>query len=367
MQQDDPVFALVAPLDWGLGHATRCIPIIKELINQEVRVIVAATGSQKKLLKNEFPGLEFVEIPPYRIQYKNGFFLKWGLFLQIPVLLMRIKNENRWLTQLLTKRKIDFLISDNRYGLSHPDIVTVFITHQLYIQSGISKFADRIILTWHNRILKRFSRCWVPDQRGEFSIAGLLSDPPFPPPIPVDYIGVLSRFTKLQTSLVPDSILILISGPEPQRTAFEKILLSQLSDLEMKVTLVRGLPESIGVLPATAKNLTIYNHLGTEQLNTAINNSEYIVARGGYSTIMDLITLKRNAILVPTPGQPEQEYLAKYLHEKKWMYMAGQADFDLKNALTEFQGCQFLHPVLKDSPLAAVVQNLISFSVIHKE
>jgi Glycosyltransferase family 28 C-terminal domain len=367
MQQQRPVLALVAPLDWGLGHATRCIPIVKELIKQEVSVVIAASGAQKKLLQDEFPALEFIEIPSYQIHYKKGFFLKWALFFQIPFLLKSIKRENHWLNQLLLNRKIDLLFSDNRYGLYHSDLTSVFITHQLYIQSGMNQTIDRIILEWHNKKIKNFSLCWVPDQKGENSIAGLLSSPPYTPPIPVEYIGLLSRFKFLQSTPAPDSLLILISGPEPERTDFESILVSQLPGLEMNMTLVRGLPESATSLPLISKNLTTYNHLNADKLNALINSSAYIIARGGYSTIMDLVKLKRNAILVPTPGQPEQEYLTKYLHEKKWMYRAGQKNLNLKDSLREYQACRFIQPVSEESPLEAVIQKLVLFFVIHKK
>ncbi len=141
MLQTGPVSVLVAPLDWGLGHATRCIPIINELTRQGARVIIASSGSQKQLLRQEFPDLECLEIPGYNLRYKSGIFLKWGLILKIPALLRQIKRENRWLDETVQNYKIDGLISDNRYGLYHKSLFCVFLTHQLSIQSGLGSAA----------------------------------------------------------------------------------------------------------------------------------------------------------------------------------------------------------------------------------
>ena len=183
MPKNDPVSVLVAPLDWGLGHATRCIPIIKELVKQGAGVIIAAVGNQKKLLEAEFPQLEFLEIPGYEIRYKRGFFLKWSLLFRIPGILRQIRLENRWLEKTLQNRKVDVVISDNRYGLFHKGHFCVFITHQLYIQSGskppgaLGKWIDGRLLKWNYKLISKFSCCWVPDQERGLSLAGILSHP----------------------------------------------------------------------------------------------------------------------------------------------------------------------------------------------
>jgi UDP:flavonoid glycosyltransferase YjiC (YdhE family) len=360
MQDFEAGVVLIAPLDWGLGHATRCIPIIYEFLTQGAQVMIAASGSQKILLKKEFPDLEFVDIPTYQIRYKRGVFLKWNLFFKSPVFLRRIKQERQWLNSLLEKRRIDLVISDNRYGLYHQHTINVFITHQLYIQSGINLAANKILWQWNNRLLKNFSLCWVPDQKNDNSVAGKLAHPTQKPKIPVEYIGLLSRFKKFEKSIVKDSLLILISGPEPQRTDFEKIILEQLPRAERRVVVIRGLPAEKLPIPSFRENIIIYNHLDTESLNELINISNFIIARGGYSTIMDLIQLERNAIIIPTPGQPEQEYLASYLHAKSWMYVVRQKDFRIEMSLNSYQQAKLIRPIADRSLLPEAVATLLA-------
>src|SRR5271165_4639992 len=149
MQQKRPVSVLVAPLDWGLGHATRCIPVIRELISQGAQVTIASSGAQRKLLEAEFPDLEFLDLPGYQIRYRQGIFLKWGLLFRIPVIRRHIKRENRWLADILKTRKIDLVISDHRYGLYHRNTFSIFLAHQLSMRSGLGSFFDQILLKWN--------------------------------------------------------------------------------------------------------------------------------------------------------------------------------------------------------------------------
>ena len=243
---NSPLSVLIAPLDWGLGHATRCIPIINELIQQGTRVIVAANPTQKTLLKSEFPQIEFIESQGYNIRYKGGVLLKWGLLFRLPFMLRQIKKENRWLEEILLHRPIDAIISDNRYGLYNKLCPGIFITHQLQIQSGIGapsvfgRWADSKLLKWNYAFIEKFSACWIPDVEGDWSIGGLLSHPSKLPSIPVKYIGTLSRFYISEKKHQKNPLLILISGPEPQRTEFENILFSQLSNLTLNTVVVRG-------------------------------------------------------------------------------------------------------------------------------
>jgi predicted glycosyltransferase len=372
MDQAPVVSVLLAPLDWGLGHATRCIPIIKELRRQGVRVWVAASGPQESLLRHEFPGLEFLAIPGYPIRYNRGRLLKWGLVLRIPAILRQIRREHTWLDQCLQTYPIDAVISDNRYGLYHKNLPCVLITHQLTIQSGvqnprsssgirgmIGRRIDRKIQQLHYRFITRFTECWVPDQEGTDSLAGLLSHPEVFPKIPVRYIGVLSRFEPCEENTIKNSLLVLLSGPEPQRTLLEKILIGQLADLNLKIVLIRGLPGNPKPILKIGQ-VEVFNHMDSIQLGQLIKSAELIVARSGYSTVMDLIRLQKSALLIPTPGQTEQEYLGRYLHEKKWMYTVSQEKFNLENSLAAFKKIKFLHPDIKPSPLNKVIKDLLS-------
>jgi UDP:flavonoid glycosyltransferase YjiC (YdhE family) len=369
MQQKGPVSVLVAPLDWGLGHATRCIPIINQLILQGAEVIIGAQGSQKTLLKQEFPQLEFLEIPGYEIRYGRGILLKWALVLRIPGILKKIKSEHEWLNDRLRKRKIDAVISDNRFGLFHKQTYCVFITHQLYIQTGLGRAINRIAQHWNFGFINKFSVCWIPDQEGRFSVAGKLAHPDRKdklPSVPVLYIGMLSRFRAMEKKVVKNSLLILLSGPEPQRTRFEKIILGQLADSNREAVIVRGLPASDSIIPIVGGNVNIYNHLPAEQLNELLNESDFIITRTGYSTIMDLIQLKRTAIGIPTPGQPEQEYLGRYMQEKRWMYIVSQKKFNLEMAISSFRKAVMETPEIKDAPLEKVIREFLTTIVSRK-
>lgn len=373
MIQKRPVSVLLAPLDWGLGHATRCIPIINELLRQGARVTIAASGGQKALLFEEFPQLEFVEIPGYDLSFKRDVLLKWALILRIPIILKRIKKENKWLEETVENFKIHAVISDNRYGLFHKKLYCVFITHQLNIQSGwgsqekdgrwslaVGRWVDEKILKWNYNFIRKFSVCWIPDLAENNSLSGKLSHPVIFPLVPVKYIGVLSRFKKEEKKIISNTLLILISGPEPQRTEFENILFGQLIVSAMETVVVRGLPGTELPNPFVREGLKIYNHLPANKLNGLMNTSEFIIARSGYSTIMDLVTLKRNAVLVPTPGQTEQEYLARYMHENKWMFSAPQKNFNLENVLSLYQKTKLKLPGIPESNLYQLVNNFLA-------
>ena len=351
---------LLAPLDWGLGHATRCIPIIKELLNQKCEVWIAASGAQRTLLEEEFPSLPFVEIPGYNIKYgKNRAFTLLKIVGAIPKILIRIKREKSWLRQFLTTQEFDAVISDNRYGLHAPGIFSVFITHQLHIRTPFGRMTDALLQRLNYRAIQRFSLCWIPDQEGAGSLAGGLSHPDRLPVIPLRYIGILSRFERSPAGQVlsspsgllsgqatappsmyaaPCDLLILLSGPEPQRTIFEKKILDQLPSYPGNTILVRGLPGSAASLlspaaTAISASLRVYNHLPAGELNTVLNGAEIVLARTGYSTVMDLLKLGKKAILVPTPGQTEQEYLGAWLSEKKMVVHMEQSAFSLLDAM----------------------------------
>ena len=168
---------LVAPLDWGLGHATRCIPIVHQLLKHHCNVLLAGEGNVKALLQQAFPQLPFLNLPGYRIQYASS---GWGLAVkivaQIPTLLSAIKAEQAWLQKVVETEQINAVISDNRYGLHHPAIHSVFITHQLRIQAPLT-IAEDLLQQMAYRYINQFDECWVPDEEGEPNLAGNLSHP----------------------------------------------------------------------------------------------------------------------------------------------------------------------------------------------
>src|ERR1700722_295745 len=291
---------LVAPLDWGLGHATRCIPIIKGLVDQHCTVIIAADGAQKAVLQKEFPDLSFVKTPGFRVKYgKNRAITLLKIILAIPKILIGIKRENRWLRHFARQERLDLMISDSRYGLYGRGFVSVFMTHQLAIRSSFGGIVDGLLRRLNYRYIRRFSACWVPDVEGKDSLGGLLSHPSRMPEVPLRYIGWLSRMDKIARPLDID-LLVLLSGPEPQRTALEELLLPQLGEMG-RVLLVRGLPKGGSPL-MTPGGVEVIDYLGARDLERVIGQSRLVVARSGYSTIMDLVKLGKTAIYIPTPG-----------------------------------------------------------------
>lgn len=321
---------LIAPLDWGLGHATRCIPIIKELIRLNATVFIVADKKNLILLKEEFPSSVFLRYKGYEIQYSHHkiFFLP-KLFLQIPRIILRIFYEKKWLKNAIQKYSIDGVISDNRFGMYNKKIPCIYITHQLHIETG-KKFSDKLAQKIHYFFIKKYTQCWVPDFKIN-GLAGRLSHPQKNLPNVV-YIGALSRFQKIADSEICFDLFISISGPEPQRTIFENDILIQLKNFSEKAIFVRGLPSEATKIE-NFNQVQILNHLPSQQLNLLIEQSKIVISRSGYTSIMDLAALKKKAILVPTPGQSEQEYLAGYLLAKKYFFAVEQDQFHLENVL----------------------------------
>jgi hypothetical protein len=325
---------LVAPLDWGLGHATRCVPIIRDLLNNNCEVWLAGEEAQEKLLREEFPSLSFLLLKGYRIKY-SGKALTTKLILQIPSVLRSIKEENNWLKEQVNKHGFGAVIADNRYGLYHENIFSVFITHQLRIQSSLGKFSEDILQKWNYKLINKFNECWIPDEQGENNLAGEISHPVKLPSTQVKYIGALSRFSSfspLGNGSIKDHLLIVLSGPEPQRTIFENKVIDQIVKYTGTVTIVRGLPGEKNIIPST-NHIHFFNHLSSEELNNEMLKAEFIICRSGYSSVMDIAALKKKSILVPTPGQTEQEYLGDYLMKKQFAYCCKQNEFILFNCI----------------------------------
>ncbi|MEO6868175.1 MAG: glycosyltransferase [Ginsengibacter sp.] len=321
---------LVAPLDWGLGHATRCIPIIKELIRLDCTVLIAGDGPIIDLLKKEFPSSVFLRCKGYKITYsRNKRWMMLKIFFQLPRILSAICREHYWLKKVINDHSIDAIISDNRLGMFAPKIPSIYITHQLFIRTG-NPFTEKIAQKIHYYFIKKYKACWVPDNENT-GLAGMLSHPEKRPGN-ILFIGPLSRLNSAQLCDPVYDVLILLSGPEPQRTIFENQILAQLETFPGRALFARGLPFEKKHVEVDNQSVKVLNHVSAEELNIVMAQSKLVIARCGYTTIMDLAALRKTAILVPTPGQTEQEYLAEYLMEKKYFLAVPQEEF----SLTEF-------------------------------
>jgi len=317
-----PKNILVAPLNWGLGHATRCIPIINELQKNGFAPILASDGNALALLKKEFPNLEHITLPSYNIKYaKKGIFFKLKLLLNLPKLINAVQQEKKLINKLVEETDITGIISDNRFGIYHKSIPSIYITHQLNVLSGVTtKLSSKI----HQHIIKKFDECWIPDFKSNSNFSGILSQVNNAN-FNIKHIGVLSRFKRKITTVKYD-YLIVLSGPEPQRTLLEGKLFSELKHPTKKILFIKGIIEPEQQI-TTSNNITYYNYMTSLELEQAINESHIIIARSGYTTIMDLAKMNKKAFFIPTPGQFEQQYLAERLQEHGYVPFCEQDDF----------------------------------------
>ena len=355
---------LICPLDWGIGHATRCIPIINELIRQNAHVIIGADNQALELLKQEFPTLQFVRFPGYKFSYPSNNKMALKMAKQSPAILSGIKSEKRFLRNLIKNFKIDAVISDNRFGLYNKNIPCVFLTHQLMIQTPRNlKFLERLLYKWNKHYVLKYNECWIPDWENGFTLSGELSHKKSNISN-VYYIGPLSRFgqgnlilNKLQNYTY--DFVIVISGPEPQRTIFEKSVLEKVKTLNKRGVVVLGRPEIVGLKNKIGNYVTVYSHLASKELEEVIINSKTVISRPGYSTIMDLVALGKQAVFIPTPGQTEQEYLAEYYFRNGKFLRMFQHDFDLSKALDQVENYPGLKRKYDQTILKKRINNLI--------
>lgn len=339
---------LVVPLDWGLGHATRCIPIIRQLLSNGYEVMLAGEGNTKILLEQEFPGLTYLYLKGYNIRYSTH---KWSLpfilAFQLPRLFSLVRKEHKWLQKIIKKNKIDFVLSDNRYGLYHTGIPCIFMTHQLLIKTPLGQWFTRLIQKINYRYINRFDHCWIPDfSATDHNLSGELGHPDKKPQIPYNYIGPLSRFEANNTREQKGDLLILLSGPEPQRTILENIMIDQLKDYKQPVLFIRGLPGNDHIISINT-HVRMTDHLPACELQKEMQQASMVISRCGYSTVMDLNRLKKRSVLIPTPGQTEQEYLAGHLTRMGIALCIKQKYFNLLNAIEQSE--HFNYHLLEES------------------
>ncbi len=328
---------LICPLDWGLGHAARCVPIIRAMLGSGLNVIIAADGRPYDFLKIEFPELHHLRLPGCRVKYPESGSMALKMLCQAPGIVTGIIRERRILRDIVDRYKIDFVISDNRFGLWSRAVPSVYITHQIMVKcpAGL-RFLEPLLYRLHSWFINRYTECWIPDFEGEPNLSGDLTHS-YPLPGNTRFIGPLSRFSMNEEGEPLNDLLVILSGPEPQRSILERIVLTQVKNSPLKVLIARGKTEEAEETAVT-EDVRMVSHLETEELNRAILSSRQVLARAGYSTIMDLALLGKKAILIPTPGQTEQEYLADRFMRKKIYYSEPQSGFNLARALKETEG-----------------------------
>ena len=328
-----------APLNWGLGHASRIIPLVEQYQNKNWRVIIASDGVALKFLQIEFPHLEILNTNSKELQYsssKKASLLK-HLIKIIPSFLRNIKSDKEFVQKLVEKEKIDLIISDNRYGFRHSEIKSILITHQLKLAIPPSlRLGQFFVKRQLNKWINTFDECWIVDNQ-EHQYAGNLSSNS-QLKIPSKFIGLQSRLSKKEVEKDID-FLVVLSGLEPQRSILENLIIEALKDIKGRNVIIGGHFGNI----SSNTNIQYQSFANTKELESLINRAKCIISRSGYSSIMDFIKLRKKAILIPTQGQPEQEYLAKFHSSNPLFYIAEnnltsirtRIDMCLKNTMLE--------------------------------
>jgi UDP-N-acetylglucosamine transferase subunit ALG13 len=321
---------LICPLEWGLGHAARMIPVARILMEEGHNVIIGSGEIHLSLFRDELPGLTLINFTGFKPGYSRFLPQYLSLALKIPILIYHILLEHFALKKIIKQYNIEIVISDNRFGLWNTNITTVYVTHMLLIPFPKKlKFLEPVGSFLHRQIINKYSFCFVPDLPGDLNLSGRLSHG-LKIPENVRYTGLLSRFSHFkhirsenQSKFLHNTVIL--SGPEPQREILKQRLITLLKTTEPQTIMFEGNPEKNG---NTSKNgnITFYSHMQSAQMKEIIEESGLIITRSGYTTLMELVNMNCSALIIPTPGQTEQEYLAEYLSEKGWFSTSKQCE-----------------------------------------
>ncbi|MFN0200797.1 MAG: glycosyltransferase, partial [Bacteroidia bacterium] len=325
----------LAPMNWGLGHATRCIPLINSLLQKGCEVVLGGEGESLTLLTRHFPELSAIELPAYHIRYAEKGSQVLALLKQVPYLLKTFNQEQAYLQKLISQFQFDAVISDNRYGLHSDKVPTVFMTHQIAPIAPLR----RLVYHLHCQYMKRFMFRWIPDFPSDspHTLSASLSHR-FPLPSNTYFLGALSQFEEksetnklLLSNLLPEKIdiVVVLSGPEPQRSLFAEQIKSQANLISHRnILLIAGKTQE--EVQYQENNLTYFSHLQKVDLQYVLSHAKLVIARSGYSSLMDFASLGlKNVYFVPTTGQTEQEHLAEVLAEKNIAPFAFQKNFSI--------------------------------------
>jgi hypothetical protein len=328
---------LICPLEWGLGHAARMIPVAKRLQELGNNIFIGSGKTHIALFQSEMEGVTFLDFSGFRPGYSRYFPQYLIMLLKTPLLLYHIINEHFRLNRIIKEHQIDIVISDNRFGLWNRKTTSVYVTHMPRIPMPKPfRQLEFIGVLLHRIIIRQYSICLIPDLPGDLNLSGRLSHG-VRLPDNVRFSGILSRFIfceSAKTYVYEQSShnTVILSGPEPQRGILKQKLITMLSGKEPATIMLEGTPEKE---KSNVKNgnIIFLNHLNSPAMKEMIKGSESVISRSGYSTIMDLVSLNCSALLIPTPGQTEQEYLAEYLGKKGWFNTIPQHELDASFSL----------------------------------
>lgn len=355
MKKEFPVKVLIAPLDWGLGHAARCEPIIWAFRAAGAEVSVGVSGQNSEFFKKACPDVKQFELPSYRIVYpKIGAFMPLWLLSKSSEMHQIIQEEHKQIEALVQKEDFQIVLSDNRFGAWSSRAFSIYMTHQLRISfPKMFRHAELLGEKFHAKLVSPFNEIWVPDTQEAFGLAGKLSHAHWKKHN-LRYVGALSRFATLEENFLPKSLenssskidlqnfnhfdfLGVVSGVEPARSRLENKLFEIFSHIDGHHAILQGLPNEEET-PLEKGNVTFFPHLPTEKFRALVRRSKYFVSRSGYSTVMDQCFLGSNCLFIPTPGQTEQEYLAKMLQRKGFARRIKEHNLSAKSLVNAFRG-----------------------------
>lgn len=329
---------LACPLGWGLGHASRLIPIIARFQKSGFEVIAAGDDLQMQYIANKFPNIKTLHLPSFKVKLSKGSNQLLPILRIALILPYHIIKEHYAGKKVVRDYQIKIIISDNRYGLWCRGTKSILVTHQLQVPFPKPfRFLEPVGAWFVRLISKKFTYCWIPDYPGKNNLAGNLSHP-IKLPSNARYIGLLSRFQEIKVDIdSPKWDLVgIASGPSPQREIFIELMSELSKQHNLKTIIIKGNPNE-GTNIFEDKGIYYAGHLNDVDFANAVLSTKYLITRSGYSTIMDLVALGVNGLIIPTPGQTEQEYLAEYLSSKRLFVTCKQLDiekFDMSIAQT---------------------------------
>jgi UDP:flavonoid glycosyltransferase YjiC (YdhE family) len=318
----------VSPLNWGLGHSTRDIPIIEELLHRGHEVTVGSSGNALALLQRECPECSFLEFKDYPVPCSSSRFFLPTFAAGLPALLRAIALEKKRFDQILARNKFDMIISDNRMSVYSSKVPSFFISHQLrYSLPGLLSPLEMMTMPFNSLFHSHFLGVIVPDidpAGGRPNLSGKLCHSRMAATNRrVYYAGILTS-TKKTAAQEDLDYLFIVSGPEPQRGLLEEIIMKQVQKLPGEKVVLLGSPQR-ELHKKLDRTTTVHSYVSTEEKVTLMNRARFIIARSGYTTMMEVAELdKKHGLFTPTPGQTEQEYLSSYYARQGWFLSRSQ-------------------------------------------
>ncbi len=361
---------LICPLEWGLGHAARMIPVAAKLRGLGHNVIIASGEEHSALFRYELPGLSYIKFTGFKPSYSRFLPQYLSLLFKIPSLLWHIAGEHKQLKRLVAGNNIDVVISDNRFGLWNRKITTVYVTHMPLIPFPASfRFLEKVGVLLHRSVIRRYTFCWIPDLPGDMNLSGRLSHS-VRLAANTRFIGLLSRFSDIAAQnpgpgMSVEHNSVILSGPEPQKGILKQKLSSILRKRAETTFIFEGRPLGGKEIVSTG-NIHSCAHLPGPEMAEVIKGSKCVITRSGYTTVMELVSLGTGALLIPTPGQTEQEYLGEYLSAKGWFTSIAQKNLNDEIELPDIKATWSGDIVQKSNVLLEVaVEELLEY--LHKD